>query len=157
MTGTEYSRQGVTAADQALPIFYEALRDRMAFSLGWREGAAPAEWRKAGLAKARELILPSAGDVVFDAAFDMAVLDEVDRGSYAAKKIVFNVSADTRAPALLLVPRGTGPFPAALMLHDHGDYFVLGKEKVVETERAKQTDAQAKIAAIRERIAALGK
>ncbi len=36
-------------------------------------------------------------------------------------------------------------------------FVASAPEKVVETERAKQTDAQAKIAAIRERIAALGK
>ena len=29
---------------------------------------------------------------------------------------------------MLLVPKGTGPFPAALMLHDHGARFDIGKE-----------------------------
>jgi len=31
----------------------------------------------------------------------------------------------------LLVPKGEGPFPGALLLHDHGAKFDIGKEKVV--------------------------
>ena len=33
--------------------------------------------------------------------------------------------------ALMLAPKGDGPFPAALMLHDHGGKFDIGKEKVI--------------------------
>jgi dienelactone hydrolase len=32
----------------------------------------------------------------------------------------------------MLVPDGTGPFPAALLLHDHGARFDIGKEKLIE-------------------------
>jgi len=35
--------------------------------------------------------------------------------------------------AFLLTPKGSGPFPAALFLHDHGSKFDIGKEKFVET------------------------
>ena len=32
----------------------------------------------------------------------------------------------------MLVPDGPGPFPAALVLHDHGSKFDIGKEKMIE-------------------------
>lgn len=33
---------------------------------------------------------------------------------------------------LMLVPKGEGPFPAVLLLHDHGARFDIGKEKVIQ-------------------------
>jgi len=54
-----------------------------------------------------------------------------DRGTYIARKIAFNVSAFCRVPAYVLVPKGKGPFPAVVALHDHGAHFSIGKEKVV--------------------------
>lgn len=52
-------------------------------------------------------------------------------GGYEARKIWFNVSEWSRIPAYLLVPDGKGPFPAVIMLHDHGAHFSIGKEKMV--------------------------
>jgi dienelactone hydrolase len=43
---------------------------------------------------------------------------------------------------LLLVPKGAGPFPAALMLHDHGGKFDIGKEKLIEPWGAAPLDAE---------------
>ncbi len=37
----------------------------------------------------------------------------------------------TRARGVLLTPHGAGPFPAVLLLHDHGSRFDIGKEKCV--------------------------
>ncbi len=62
----------------------------------------------------------------------MKVISEIDRGSYVARKVVFNLTADSRVVGLMLVPKGKGPFPAALMLHDHGSKFDIGKEKLIE-------------------------
>ena len=121
----DYQTQGLTAADNALPVFYEALRTKMNFTLGWKDGADPKAWRAAGLAKARDLMIPDNDRV----AFQPAVIDEIDRGSYVARKVAFNVTAESRVLALVLVPKGNGPFPAALMLHDHGSRFDIGKEK----------------------------
>ena len=37
----DYQTPGLTAADNALPVFYEALRTKMNFTLGWKDGADP--------------------------------------------------------------------------------------------------------------------
>jgi dienelactone hydrolase len=66
------------------------------------------------------------------ANFNPVVIAEQDRGSYVARKIVFNITADSRVLAYLLVPKGKGPFPAVLLLHDHGSRFDIGKEKIIE-------------------------
>jgi hypothetical protein len=73
------------------------------------------------------------------------VLAEQDRGSYVARKIVFNLTGDSRVLGLLVVPKGKGPFPAVLLLHDHGAKFDIGKEKVIRTwgdRPEKETSAQ---------------
>jgi len=63
--------------------------------------------------------------------FDPVVIDSEDRGTYIARKVVFNVTGYSRVLALMLVPKSPGPHPAVLLLHDHGAYFKLGKEKVI--------------------------
>ena len=132
-----------------MPSFYQAIKAKLDFRMAWNPTiqlpAAPAqnkkgvpvkapglnlpEWRQAGRDKLWELTLQSPDKT----AFNPQVISEVDRGSYVARKIVFNVTAESRVQAILLVPKGAGPFPAALMLHDHGSKFDIGKEKWVET------------------------
>lgn len=51
--------------------------------------------------------------------------------SYTAHRISFNLSAWSRVKGYLLVPEGEGPFPAVVLLHDHGAHFSIGKEKLV--------------------------
>src|SRR5439155_21749037 len=67
------------------------------------------------------------------APFNPVVLAEEDRGSYVARKVVLNLTGDSRVLALMTVPKGQGPFPAVLLLHDHGAKFDIGKEKVIQT------------------------
>lgn len=126
----DYQKQGITASDRSLPVFYEKMRDRMQFTMEWNDNVKDFDrWKGEGLRKAKEFILPFYDNT----AFDPEVIDEIDRGTYTAKKVVFNITKDSRVMALLLVPKGEGPFPAALMLHDHGAKFDIGKEKMVET------------------------
>ena len=112
-----------------LPAFRDRLIDRLTFPLSYAPGGGEdfARWRSEARDKLLECLLvpPARAD------FQPVVIAREDRGTYEARKIVFSVSADCRVPAYLLVPKGKGPFPAMIALHDHGAHFLIGKEKVV--------------------------
>lgn len=128
--GEEYQTQAIDSPERSFPLFYEALKAKMQFSLGWNDSVTdPVAWRETGLAKAREIMLP----YMDTTPFKPKIIDRIDRGAYTAQKVVFNISAESRVLALLLTPKGIGPFPAALFLHDHGSKFDIGKEKFIET------------------------
>ncbi len=136
----DYLRHGVAAF---LPTFRDQAVARLAFPLRHDSARWPvfADWRReARVTLLRCLLTPPPR-----AEFAPAIVAREDRGSYEARKLVFNVSADCRVPAYLLVPKGKGPFPAVLALHDHGAFFLIGKEKVVRPfdERQAIIDAAA--------------
>jgi dienelactone hydrolase len=137
----EYLAYGVV--DQ-MPTFREALLDRLTFSMAWNPAGALSftQWRQQARDKVFECLLtpPPRTD------FKPVMIAHEDRGTYDAHKLVFNVSADCRVPAYLLVPKGEGPFPAVIALHDHGAFFLIGKEKMVRPigERAEITEAAQK-------------
>lgn len=118
-----------TGVQDNMPVFAPSLKNSLTFPMAWSPQVAdlPA-WRAAGRAKVWELTLQSPDRTPFNSR----VIAEIDRGSYVARKIAFNLTADSRVAGLLLVPKGRGPFPAALMLHDHGARFDIGKEKLIE-------------------------
>lgn len=118
----DYETQSVDDAN--LPVFAEALKARLSYPLAY-QGGDPAAWRAASLPAARALMLPYAATKPF--APD--VIDAVDRGDHIAQRVAFNVTDDSRIAGIVLTPKGEGPFPAALMLHDHGSKFDIGKEK----------------------------
>lgn len=111
-----------------LPVFSERMIDRLEFPMAYgNSGMAFPEWREA----ARARLLASLGTPPPRGAFDPLVIGEEDRGTHTAYKLALNVNAWERVKAYLLVPKGEGPFPAVLALHDHGAHFTIGKEKVV--------------------------
>ncbi|NUM56916.1 MAG: dienelactone hydrolase family protein [Candidatus Hydrogenedentes bacterium] len=111
-----------------LPAFNDARVARMSFNSAWDNSSLPfADWRK----HARETYLASLGSRPPLAPFAVSELAQEDRGSYVAHKLAFNISADERTKAYLLVPKDEGPHPALIALHDHGAHFSIGKEKVV--------------------------
>jgi len=119
--------QAAGVADH-MPAFQQALKARLAFPLAWSPHVKDLNaWRAAGRAKVWEATLQAPDHT----PFAPQVLAEQDRGGYVARDIVFSVNRDSRVRALLLAPKGAGPFPAALMLHDHGGKFDIGKEKVI--------------------------
>jgi dienelactone hydrolase len=64
------------------------------------------------------------------------IVERVDKGDFIREKIYFNTAPGVRVPAYLLIPKlAAGKrLPALVALHDHGGYYIWGKEKLVETE-----------------------
>lgn len=112
-----------------MPSFYEQLKQNLTYPMAW--GNSPekdfSKWRE----EAREKLLECMDPAPPVVPYDMKVLATEKRKGYEVQKIVFNVSGYSRVPAYLLVPEGKGPFPAVLLLHDHGAHFTIGKEKMV--------------------------
>lgn len=124
---TSYETNGVR---DALPVFHERLSERMTFPMSWLSGNYRLfeTWKRDAREKVEQslLLLPP------DAPFEPRVVDEQDRGSHTARKVSFNVTADSRVLGLMTLPKGKGPHPAVLLLHDHGAKFDIGKEKLIE-------------------------
>ena len=122
----EYQQLGV---EEYLPVFLDRLKSRLTHPLSWDPSKYPDFnlWKEVARAKVMEsFLLPPP-----PAPFDPAVIAEEDRGSYVVQKVVLSISGDSRVLGYLLIPKGEGPFPGALLLHDHGAKFDIGKEKVV--------------------------
>ncbi len=112
----------------SVPVMLAPMKARLTYPMAWSPQVQDLQaWRKAGVAKLYELSLQTPDQT----PFNLQVLNEVDRGSYVARKVAFNLTRDSRVLGLLLVPKGQGPFPAAVMYHDHGARFDIGKEKVI--------------------------
>jgi dienelactone hydrolase len=61
------------------------------------------------------------------------LLERVDCGDHIREKLLVQTTPDIQAPAYVLIPKdGKKRHPAVLLLHDHGAFFVWGKEKVIE-------------------------
>ncbi|MFF4247044.1 dienelactone hydrolase family protein [Streptomyces sp. NPDC001822] len=118
-------------AHRVLPAFHGRLKDELTFPLSWERAGAddfPA-WRAAARARAGEALLEPPGPGT--TPFDPVTYDAYSAGSYTGRTVEFALSRHARARGSLLVPHGTGPFPAVLLLHDHGAEFAIGREKTV--------------------------
>ena len=113
-----------------LPAFRDALASRLSFPLSWPSGNFTNfdQWRQMARTKVTESLLAAPPTAPFNAV----VVAKQDRGDYVARKVLLNLTADSRVLALMTVPKGQGPFPAVLLLHDHGAKFDIGKEKVIQ-------------------------
>ena len=113
-----------------LPSFYNIIQERLKYPFSWLSGNFNDfnSWRTTARSKVMECLLSRPPSI----PYHPVVIAEQDRGSYVARKIVLNITADSRVLGYLLVPKGKGPFPAVLLLHDHGAKFDIGKEKMVE-------------------------
>lgn len=116
------------AVSKDLPVFRDARVANMTFPLAYEQAKRPfGEWRS----KARAAYLAALGPRPALAPFNVTEEAVEDRESYVAHKLALNLSADARVRAYLLTPKGAGPFPAIVALHDHGAHFSIGKEKVI--------------------------
>jgi dienelactone hydrolase len=107
--------------DDTLRLLQRRWRPRQA----WRADTA---WRAPALATARALMLRPGDD---GSGFATERLATQDRGSHTAHHLTLRGVLGDRVPAVFLAPRGPGPHPAVLVLHDHGARFDIGKEKLV--------------------------
>ncbi len=112
-----------------LPVFLDRLKQRTTHPWSWTSGNFTDfnAWRQLG----RDRVRTAFQKPPPVAPWAARVVAEEDRGNYVVRKIAFNVTADSRVFALMTVPKGPGPFPAVLLLHDHGARFDIGKEKVI--------------------------
>lgn len=84
------------------------------------------EWRTQARATVLDAML---APPPYTADYKTEVLAEEQRNGYRARKIQFNLSGYSRVNAYMLVPDGEGPFPAVVLLHDHGGHYSIGKER----------------------------
>ncbi|MFH8695907.1 dienelactone hydrolase family protein [Streptomyces chartreusis] len=130
-----FSGGTVTGADAAvvegpLPDFHAALKAELTFPLAW--GRSPIRdfraWRRAARAKVEELLLVDR-DERTPYAPEFGGRAEAD--GYTRESVTLALTRHERVRGALLTPHGRGPFPAVLLLHDHGARFDIGKEKLV--------------------------
>jgi dienelactone hydrolase len=63
------------------------------------------------------------------------IIRRTDRGDYLEEYLTFRTTPDLRVPAYVLVPRkAAAPAPGVVLLHDHGGFYIWGKEKVVASD-----------------------
>ncbi|GLX99688.1 alpha/beta fold hydrolase [Actinoplanes sp. NBRC 101535] len=120
-----------------MPAFAGRLKDELTFPLAWTDprnrpgrdtwGRGFRAWKRQARAKVEELLWQPADDT----PFDVEIVDEQQADGYRRRTLLFSVTRHSRVRASMLVPDGPGPFPAALLLHDHGAKFDIGKEKLV--------------------------
>ena len=113
-----------------MPVFYQQMKQQLTYPLAWGKAEEKdfAKWK----AQARHVLAECIQNLQpAPKAYAMEVPDREQRDGYEARKIRFNLSEWSRVPAYLLVPEGKGPFPAIVLLHDHGAHFSIGKEKMV--------------------------
>lgn len=134
-TAALFAGAGVSGAEAAvvdgpLPDFHPALKDGLTFPLAW--GRSPIRdfrtWRRAARAKVEELLLVE-GEHRTRYAPEFGARSEAD--GYSRELVTLSLTRYERVRGALLTPHGPGPFPAVLLLHDHGAKFDIGKEKLV--------------------------
>ena len=117
-----------------MPLFYQKMKENLTYPMAWGNSSIRnfEKWREEARKTLLDCMLPAPPAT----AFDKEVIDTEQRNGYRAEKILFSVSEYSRVPAYLLVPAGNGPFPAVLLLHDHGAHFSIGKEKMVRDRKS---------------------
>ncbi|WP_406446505.1 dienelactone hydrolase family protein [Streptomyces sp. NBC_01613] len=135
-TGTAEAAEVTAAAEAAglvggnLPDFYPSLKDELNFPLAW--GTSPLRdfraWRRAARAKVEEHLLVERQD---GTPYAPEFTDRSQGDGFTRELVTLSLTRHERVRGALLTPHGTGPFPAVLLLHDHGAKFDIGKEKLV--------------------------
>jgi dienelactone hydrolase len=60
-------------------------------------------------------------------------LERVDAGDFWRERVTFRTTPEIRVPAYVLIPKNAKPpRPGIVALHDHGGFYLWGKEKLIE-------------------------
>lgn len=132
--------------EKDMPLFYEQMKSQLTFPWAWQNNRKMkfAKW-KAEARKEVERTMQIAPPA--PSSSDYEVIAEQQREGYKAQKILYWVNAWEKVMAYLLIPDAPAGkrLPAALMLHDHGAHFSIGKEKMVrpfEVDSTLMADAE---------------
>ncbi|GGW54597.1 dienelactone hydrolase family protein [Streptomyces caelestis] len=113
-----------------LPDFHPALKEGLRFPLAW--GTSPIRdfraWRRTARAVVEEHLLV---DRQHGTPYAPHFTAGPQGDGYTRELVTLSLTGHERVRGALLTPHGTGPFPAVLLLHDHGARFDIGKEKLV--------------------------
>lgn len=113
-----------------LPDFHQALKDELGFPLAW--GTSPVRdfrsWRRTARAKVEEHLLV---DHQNGTPYAPEFTDGPQGEGCTRELVTLSLTRHERVRGALLTPHGPGPFPAVLLLHDHGAKFDIGKEKLI--------------------------
>ncbi|MBW6435296.1 alpha/beta hydrolase family protein [Actinoplanes hulinensis] len=122
--------EGPSVITGNLPVFHERLKDELTFPLALSRHSHHdfRSWKRRARAQFETLLCEPADHT----PFRPEVVDEQPATGYRRRQLIFNVTRNSRVRATMLIPDGDGPFPAALLLHDHGARFDIGKEKLIE-------------------------
>jgi dienelactone hydrolase len=113
--------------------FVQKQADRSTFELSYLHGKFRnlEGWQKSARARVLQQLFYEPPPV----APAPEVIRRESRGDYDEEYLTFSTSPDMRVPAYVLIPHGAKPpRPAVLLLHDHGGFYLWGKDKVVEQE-----------------------
>jgi dienelactone hydrolase len=88
-------------------------------------------WQKTARAQVFALLQYAPAPV----AADVRVIEKVQRDGYTEERLTFKTTPQFRVPAHVLIPNGPPQQrPAVILLHDHGGFYVWGREKVLATD-----------------------
>jgi len=119
-------------ADVGRLIYDLAAMRKRPLSFSNCHGMSAAAWNR----KAHKAFLDGLGCPFERVNLDMRLEETVERDGYTEERITFASTSLHRISALVLVPHaGKPPFPAVVALHDHGGFYLFGKEKIVERPR----------------------
>lgn len=131
--------------EREMPVFLDQLKKELTYPMAW--GNSPVKnfkkWRKQARATVLDAML---APPPYTIEYETEILAEEQREGYRAKKLCFNLTGYSRVNAYVLIPDGEGPFPAVVLLHDHGGHYTIGKEKMIRpfgVDKAVLDDADA--------------
>lgn len=91
-----------------------------------------AKWQRIARDKLFDLLQASPGPIFSPAAKMVARIEHDD---FIEENLTFQTTPYSRVPAHVLIPKGRKlPAPAVVVLHDHGGFYLWGREKVVASD-----------------------